>query len=177
MDFTESYVQSKSYKKHKNSTPNENKKHFHEKKNSPKRPKRRFSPDIKKMKKIHLNDNITNLTKHNRKHHQLKKREISIDFFEEIHFRNKSQDKPITKNFVNQKFRIADDFNEENSNQFLTEKDECLKEVILSDKIENEKIFPFNEEDEKEDINHLSSIKKTKMMIVLIIIILKEKNI
>ena len=76
------------------------------------------------------------------KHHH-KKSELPVDFIEENNFRNKSKDKPIKKNFVNPKFKIADDFNEENSNKFLNEKDECLREVILSDEIKGEEDTPF----------------------------------
>ena len=124
--FAESYIPNKSYKKHENSSSNVHK-------------NKRFSPDIKKTKKMHLNDNIINSSKYNH---------------------NKSQDKTIKKNFVNQKFKIANDFNEENSNKFLNEIDESLKEEILSDKIEKEESIPFNDEDEKENLCEISSIKK-----------------
>ena len=160
--YTESYIPNKSYKKHKDSSSNVNKIHFHEKENSPKKHKKKqTSPNIKKTKKMHLNDNIISSSKHNHKHHH-KKSDLQVDFFKENHFRNKSQDKPIKKNFVNQKFKIADDFNEENSNKFLNEKDEYLKEVILSDKIEKKKNLHFYEEDEKEELNDLSPIKKNE---------------
>ena len=160
--FAESCIPNKSFKKHENSSSIDQNKHFHEKINSPKRHKNNIlTPDIKKMKKMHLNDNIVSSSKHNHKHHH-KNSMLSFDFLEDNRFHNKSQDKPIKKNFVNQKFKIADDFNEENSNKFLNEKDECLKEVILSDKIEKKQFIPFNVEDEKEELNDLSPINKNE---------------
>ena len=113
---------------------NDYKKYFHEKISSSKRNKQRFSPNLKKAKKI--ND-----------YNKFK------DYY-------KSQDKPIKKNFVNQKFKIADDFNEENSKKFLNEKDEYLREIILSDKIEKEETISSYSEDERERLFELSPIRR-----------------
>ena len=44
--------------------------------------------------------------------------------------------KEVKTNMVSEKFKIANDFDEEHSNIFLKEKDEGLKQVILSDVIE-----------------------------------------
>ena len=112
---------------------NECKIYSHEKIDSIKRHKKRFSPNIKKTKKINNYDKL------------------------DVYVRSK--DKSIKKNFVNQKFKIADDFNEKNSKKFLNEKDECLREIILSDNIEDESISSYSE-DEKESIFDLSSIKQ-----------------
>ena len=154
--FFESYSQDNSYYI----------KYSHKKHVSSKKNKKRFSPDIKTKIKTHSNDNITNSPKPNHRSHHHKKNKIKNDLFKENQLYNencyKSLDKPIKKNFVNQKFKIADDFNEENSNKFLNEKDECLKEVILSDKIKREKFIPFNVKDEKENLYEISSIKQNE---------------
>ena len=149
--FYESYLP---YKNHK--------KHSHEKNISPKKSKKKFSHEIKNIEKLNLIiDNISSL-KHNYKHHH-KSSQLANHFYDEnqIYDREhyKSQDKPIKINLVNQKFKIADDFNEKNSNKFLNEKDECLREVILSDEIEEEEI-PFFAENEKGSIYELSSVRK-----------------
>ena len=142
--FSEAYVTSRS-----NENTNESKKHSHEK--TDKRHNRKFSPDIKKMK----NMKITNIPK--RRHF---KSIVSTNF----NGKNKSdenircvpQNKPIKINLVSQKFKIADDFNERNSIQFLIEKDECLKKIILTDEIED----GFFDENEKDSLFNLSIIKK-----------------
>ena len=46
--------------------------------------------------------------------------------------------KKIKINMVSQKFKIANDYDEINSNIFLKEKDECLKSFKLTDKIEED---------------------------------------
>ena len=74
----------------------------------------------------------------------------------------KKQDKAIKMNLVNQKFKIADNFNEKNSSQFLNEKDECLKKIILSDEIEEEKFTPFYVSNENESKHELSFIKNNE---------------
>ena len=149
--FSKAYISKKS-----NENLNYSKKNSQVKIN--KRHKRRFSPDIKKMKKM----KITNSPKKNNLQF---KSTVSADTFNEKNqiYKNsrcKSQDKPIKINLVSQKFRIANDFNEKNSNQFLKEKDECLREVILSDKIEEEKPNRFFSE--KKTILKLSTIKNYK---------------
>ena len=160
-----------------NQLKSENQTDCHEKTNSPKSHKKRFSLNPQKKKKTNLNENNkTQIRKDNykdnyRNHH--KNRELINNIYEikQLYNNNnndnyKKKEKPIKKNFVNQKFKIADDFNEENSNKFLNEKDECLKEVILSDKIKKEKPIPIIKEDEKEDIYdlsyQLSSIRKNE---------------
>ena len=151
--FSENYIPSK---------PNENsnnpKKHSQEKPD--KSHKRRFSRDIKKKK----NMNYTNSPK--KKNRNFESTVSTNNFHGKNQFYKNtyySQDKPIKINLVSQKFRIADDFNEKNSNQFLKEKDECLKKIILSDVIEEtekeEAIF-FYSKNEKENIFKLSTIKK-----------------
>ena len=137
----------KSHKKHKISNPNVHKKHSNDKIDPLKKHKRRFSPNIKKTKKMYSNSKITNPSNYNHKHHQHKSSELTNNFhiknqlYKRDHY--KSQDRPIKINLVSLKFRIADDFNEENSNKFLNEKVECLKEVILSDEIKEEAGIPF----------------------------------
>ena len=115
------------------------------------------------MKEINLNDN-NNSSKKNPLHHLNAKTELTNNFYKKNQFYVKtflkSQDKSIKINLVSQKFKIANDFNEKNSNQFLNEKDECLREVILSDKIEEEKPIHFYAENENKNINNLSAIKK-----------------
>ena len=110
-------------------------KYSHEKIDLTKRHKKRFSPNLKKTKKIN-------------NYNKLK------DYY-------KSQDKQIKKNLVNKKFKIADDFNEKNSKQFLNEKDEYLREIILSDKIEEEENISSYSEERKESIFELSPIKES----------------
>ena len=136
----------KLHKKHKISNPNVLKKHSHDKIDSPKKHKRRFSPNIKKTKKMYSNNNI-NPSNYNHKHHHHKISELANNFHSKNQFYRrdhyKSQDRPIKINLVSLKFKIADDFNEENSNKFLNEKDECLREVILSDEIKGETDNPF----------------------------------
>ena len=155
----------KSHKIHKNRNPNDHQKHSYKKIDSPKNHKRRFSPDIKKSKKNKSNRNEISPSKHNHHHRHHKSIDLSNNFYDKNQFykrgRYKSQDKPIKINIVSLKFRIADDFNEENSNQFLLEKDECLREVILSDEIE-EKDIPFFIKNEKGSICELSIIKKNE---------------
>ena len=96
---------------------------------------------------MYSNSKNTNPSNYNHKHHQHKSSELTNNFhiknqlYKRDHY--KSQDRPIKINLVSLKFRIADDFNEENSNKFLNEKDEFLKEVILSDEIKEEEDIPF----------------------------------
>ena len=122
---------------------------------------RGFSPKLKKMKKIDMNDNNINSPKHQHRHHKSTQLEDDFEgqckFCKNVHY--KTQNKPIKLNLVSQKFKIANDFNEENSNKFLNEKDECMKEVILSDKIEKEESSHFNSKNEEEKINRISTIK------------------
>ena len=51
-------------------------------------------------------------------------------------FNCKIKQKKIKINLVSLKFKIANDYDEAHSNVFLNEKDECLKEIKLTDKIE-----------------------------------------
>ena len=147
------------------------KKHSDEKNNSPKRHhKRRLSPDIKKMKKMSSKYNNYNSPKRNHhQHHHNHKSSKETDNIKEQNqlydrYHYKSQDKPIKMNLVSRKFKIADDFDEKNSNQFLKEKDECLREVILSDEIEEEKINNYLTINDKKSmigsINDLSPINQ-----------------
>ena len=55
-------------------------------------------------------------------------------------------EKPIKINYVSQKFKIANDFDEINSKIFLYEKDKYLKKEHLTDEIEDD------EEEERKDI-------------------------
>ena len=132
---------------------NDSKKHYQYK--ITKRHKRRLSPDIKKMK------NMINSPKKNHRYNST----ISTNNFNGKNKINKNgsckqKDEPIKSNLVSRKFKIANDFNEENSNQFLNEKDECLKKIILSEEIEEEKVIHFYSN--KEKIFNLSTIKKNK---------------
>ena len=159
-ELSETYASTrKSIKSHKNSHSNDYENHSHKKINSPKKNKRRFSPDVKKTKKMKSIFNEINSTKHNHPHHH--KSSLSTNKYHRKYNKNhnKSQEKQIKKNLVSQKFKIATDFNEKNSNKFLDEKDECLREVILSDEIEEEEI-PFFVENEKGSIYELSSVRK-----------------
>ena len=141
-----------------NQLKNDRKKRCHEKNDLI---KKSLSPDLIKMKKRNLNNFITSKNKNQYNH--LKTSQLINSF----HGKNQIYknvryipEKNIIKiNFVNQKFKIADDFNEKNSNQFLKEKDEYLKKVILSDEIEEEEYIPFRPVNEKESINELSYIK------------------
>ena len=158
--FSEAYTSYKSYKKSKNSYSNLHKKQPHEKFDS-----QRFSTDLIKKEKINSNNTNINSSKHNYQHSYSKKSQLTNNLHEKTQFykndRYKSQDKPIKINLVNLKFKIANDFNEKNSNQFLKEKDECLREIILSDKIEEDSLH-FYEENEKGSIYELSYIKKNE---------------
>ena len=161
--FPEIYFPIKSYKIHKNLNINHSKKNIKKKIEFLKRHKKRFSPDIKKLKKINSNDN-NNISQENNCKQNHKSSQSTNNFNGKSLFYknsyNKSQDKPIKKNIVSQKFKIADDFNEKNSNQFLNEKDECLREVFLSDKIEEDEFIHFCTKNEKRNI---SNIKKNKI--------------
>ena len=133
-----------------------------EKNDSRKKHKKRFSPDLKKIKKMSLKNNNVNKSKYN----LLKKIKSINNFYGENQDnkkdRYKAQDEEIKINLVNQKFKIANDFNEKNSNQFLKEKDECLKKIILTDEIEEEELIPFYTRNEKEIICELSYIIKNE---------------
>ena len=164
--FPEIYFPIKSYKIQKNLNSNKLKKIIHEKIDLLKRHKRRFTPDIIQLKKFNSNyiniDSSKNTYQNNHKSSQLTNSFHGKSLF----YKNacsKSQDKPIKINLVSQKFKIADDFNEKNSNQFLNEKDECLREEILSDEIEDEEFIHLYAKKEKENIFNLSSIKKSKI--------------
>ena len=117
---------------------------------------RKFSPDLKKMK---LNDN--NSPKQQHSHH--KSNQLDDDLHGKCKLRQNIdcsiKEKTIKINLVNQKFKIADDFNEKKSNEFLNEKDECMTEVILSDKIEEEESNPIFDENAKGRISGLSTIR------------------
>ena len=117
---------------------------------------------MKKTKKMKSIFNEINSTKHNHPHHH--KSSLSTNKYHRKYNKNhnKSQEKQIKKNLVSQKFKIANDFNEKNSNKFLNEKDECLREVILSDEIEEKESTSFVFENEKGSINDLSAIRENK---------------
>ena len=168
--FFQTYIpDEKSHKKHKISNPNVLEKHSHEKINSSKK------HDIKRKKKINSNNNIYSVNhnncNHNHNHHHYKSSELINKFNRKNQFYKnnnyKSQDRPIKINLVNRKFKIADDFNEKNSNQFLNEKDECLREVFLSDKIEEEEIIPFFIENENGSLYDISPIRKNDYEYIL----------
>ena len=142
---------------------NDTKKYYREKIDSNNKHKRRFSPVLKRIKKINLNNNKSNTPKNNQCYHYKNNKLINDSDEENQIYKNiryKTQDKKIKINLVNQKFKIADDFNEKNSKQFLKEKDECLKKMILTDEIEEEGFIPFCAENENESI--LSSINKNE---------------
>ena len=155
--FSETYVSNKSPRNRKNSISKYHKKHSNEKTKQ-----HRLSYDLKNIKKMKVNDNINSSKLSN--HYNYKNRQLTNNFDEKNEFykynRYKSQDKPIKINLVNQKFKIADDFNEKNSNQFLKEKDECLKKINLTDEIDEEEFIPFYVINEKESM--LSSINKNE---------------
>ena len=171
--FAESIISDKSNGNINNSNSIANKKHSLEKTDPNKKHKKKFTSFYKQMKKMNLSTSIYS-PKNN--HHM----NITNSFFGESYekFLNKSQDKPIKMNLVAQKFKIADDFNEKNSNQFLDEKDECLREVFLTDEIEEEKCINFSAEkkrkknkkkspnSKKNKINDNLSNKKNKRKIV-----------
>ena len=122
------------------------------------------------MKKMSSKYNNYNSPKrnHHQHHHNHKSSKETDNIKEESQlydrYHYKSQDKPIKMNLVSRKFKIADDFDEKNSNQFLKEKDECLREVILSDEIEEEKNNNYLTINDKksmiESINDLSPINQ-----------------
>ena len=152
--FSENYIPIKPHKSNKNSYSNNHKEHSHGKSDS-----NIFSSDLIKVKNISSNDiNI--------KHHYNKNSPIANNFQRENQiYKNdldKSQDKQIKINLVSQKFKIANDFNEKNSNKFLNEKDECLREIFLTDKIEEDESFHFFIKNEKGNIYELSPIRKNK---------------
>ena len=154
--FSEANLSFKLYKNNSNSITSPHKKNFH-----------RFSSYLIEKKKTKLKNNNINSSKINHQHrHHHKSTDLTSNFNLKNHLykrdRYKTQDKNIKINLVNQKFKIADDFNEKNSNQFLNEKDEYLREVILSDKIEEEKAIHFYGENEKRNIYELSSISKNE---------------
>ena len=159
---SETYTPIKLYENHIISNFNDHKKLSHGIINPIKKHKKIFSRDIKK---INSNEKNINSEKSNHHHHHHKKSDLNGYFHENNKFcnkeKNKSQDKPIKNNLISQKFKIADDFNEKNSKKFLKEKDECLREVILSDKVEEEKEIPFYVESGKGSIYEISSIKKS----------------
>ena len=165
--FSESNIKIKSRKNHKNLYSNEYKLHSHENIDQYKKYKR-SAPDILKTQKKKLNDN--NSPKHNHRRHH-KSSQLASNFHGKSLFCknvSKSQDRPIKINLVSQKFKIANDFNEKNSNEFLNEKDECLREVILSDEIvEDEEYIHFYDEHGKKNIYNLLPIKKNKNNISL----------
>ena len=145
---------------------NDTKKYYREKIDSNNKHKRRFSPVLKRIKKINLNNNKSNTPKNNQCYHYKNNKLINDSDEENQIYKNiryKTQDKKIKINLVNQKFKIADDFNEKNSNQFLNEKDECLREVILTDEIKEEVPIYFYAKNENENLYKLSSIKKDKV--------------
>ena len=166
--LTEAYSPNKkSHENQKSIHSNVSKKHSHKKIDSPKKRKTKFSPDIKKMKNINSNNKNNSSPKRKNHHNRHRTSIFTSNIHEEkneIYDREKtkSQDKKIKINLVSLKFKIADDFNEKNSNQFLKEKDECLKALFLSDKIEEEKIIPFYVQSEKGSINDLSPINQNE---------------
>ena len=164
--FSETYVPNEPFEYNKKTNSSEHKKHSQRKIDSQKRHKKRLTAKLKKMK---LNDNNNNHSKNDYRHRHRHNTNILLtnNFHETNEFykcgRYKSQDKIIKKNLVNQKFKIADDFNEKNSNEFLNEKDECLREEILTDEIKDEESVDFNDGNEKESRYKLLSIKKNKI--------------
>ena len=153
--FSEIYIPTNSHNHNKNS--NHYQKHSHEKIDI-----HRFSQDLKKIKKLNINFNSP---KHDHKHRYRKSIQLPNNFHEKEFYNNDCYKTPVVTikiNLVNQKFKIADNFNEKNSNQFLKEKDECLKEKILSDKIEEEEPFSFYDINENKNITELSFIRKTE---------------
>ena len=159
-NFSENY-NTKPYNRQKNSNSNDQKKDSNENNNL-----NTFSSDLIKVKKMNSGDINLDSFQHKYQHHHSKKSPLKNYFNEKNQFDKntnyKSQDKPIKINLVSQKFKIADDFNEKNSNQFLKEKDECLREIILTDKIKEDESLHFYFENEKGNIYELSPINKNK---------------
>lgn len=91
------------------------------------------TPDPRKKSISHTKD-LTNAIQHHHHHHKKKYFLSKFDFIRKINY-CKSHEKPIKLNLVSQKFKLADDFNEQNSLKFLYEKDLYLQEMILSDEI------------------------------------------
>ena len=127
----------------------------------------KFTSNLKKVKKLKLNCSNINSQKYNHLHHHNLNNILSNNFHGKSIFHkknlNKSQDKQFKINLISQKFKIADDFNEKNSNQFLYEKDEYLREVILTDEFEEDDSIHFYLENEKENIDNLLIIKKNRI--------------
>ena len=142
----------------------DHKKRSREKIDSIKKHKHRLSHDLKKMEKTNLNKNIIITPKHHP--NNVEKIQLINNFRGKNQiYKNdsyKPQDNTIKLNLVNQKFKIADDFNEKNSNQFLKEKDECLKKLFLTDEIEEEDFIPSYSIIKKERKHKLSCIRKNK---------------
>ena len=128
--FSENYIPIKPYKSNKNSNSNNHKEHSHGKSDL-----NRFSSHLIKVKNISSNNININSLKYEFQHHYFKNSPIANNFQRKNQiYKNvldKSQDKQIKINLVSQKFKIADDFNERNSIQFLIEKDECLKKIMI----------------------------------------------
>ena len=159
--FSEDYIPNYLHKNSKNSNSKDHKKYSGQKNDLSKRHKSKFSCG---QKKIILNNNI-NSSKYNHLINHKSDQYVN-NFYRKNKLdkitRFKSQDKQIKINLVSQKFKIADDFNEKNSNQFLYEKDECLREIFLTDEIEEEESTPFGAENKNENILELSSIKQNE---------------
>ena len=102
--------------------------------------KRKISSNLKSDKELENIGKINSSTKcftpvlglrsfHFHDHHYKKKNIINENFNCQI------KQKKIKINLVSLKFKIANDYDEAHSNIFLNEKDECLKEIKLTDKI------------------------------------------
>ena len=159
--FSETYLSNKQFESYKKSNTNNPKKYSNEKKKN----KKIFSTKLKIMKKMKSNGYISPI-KYNYQHSLNTYTNLTNNFTEKDEInknsRYKSQNKKIKINLVSLKFKIADDFNEINSNQFLNEKDECLREEILSDEIKEEVPY-FYAKSKKENIHKLSSRKKNRV--------------
>ena len=66
------------------------------------------------------------------------KRKIESDNKLELH-RRTNFEKKVKKMFIRKKFKLSNEFNQKNSEIFLKNKDECMKDVYLDDTIPNKK--------------------------------------
>ena len=160
--FSETYVPDKSDKKHKNKNYNHSpiicpKSTLFQKLPLNDEQKLSTFSNLKSKYKLYniicqlKNDHKKHYTKTPKNNYHYKNNQLLNNFYgknkiyKDVH--HKPQNKPVKINLVNQKFKIADDFNEKNSNQFLNEKDECLKKITLTDEIEENEFTHFKNEE------------------------------
>ena len=66
-------------------------------------------------------------------------------------------EKKIKKMFDRKKFKLSDEFNQKNSELFLKDKDECMREVDLDDRIPNNKKKHLDVSGIKSNYNKINS--------------------